>query len=78
MSLNATARVLVLSLIASGAPRGALAQTKPATDLAATTIEDLMKILITTASRGPEGIADAPARVQVSAPRRSNAAGTAP
>jgi len=34
-------------------------------DLAAATIEDLMNIVVTTASRAPEGIASAPARVQV-------------
>lgn len=44
----------------------ARAQAKPdPTDLAHATLEDLLNITITTASRAPEGLAGAPARVQV-------------
>jgi outer membrane cobalamin receptor len=54
--------MLVLSAVAAGAT----AQVVPLhPDLAAATIEDLMKILVTTASRGPEALAGASARVQV-------------
>jgi outer membrane cobalamin receptor len=45
--------------------RPASAQTTPPLDLTTLTIEDLMTIRITTASRAPEGLAAAPARVQV-------------
>src|SRR5436309_785453 len=64
MSITTTARVVLLALVTS-TPLSALAQTKPPPDLASATIEQLMKIVVTTASRGPEGIASAPARVQV-------------
>ena len=62
--MTRTARVVLLTLLTS-TPRSALAQTRPAPDLASATIEELMKIVVTTASRGPEGIGSAPARVQV-------------
>lgn len=52
-------------LASASAPGIVLAQSKAPADLAAATIEDLMNILVTTASRGPEGMASAPARVQV-------------
>ena len=48
-----------------GVERPAPAQTRPVPDLATATIEDLMRIVVTTASRAPEGLAAAPARVQV-------------
>jgi len=65
MSMRAVARVVLVALLAASGSRNALAQAGAGPDLGATTIEDLMKILVTTASRGPEGIASAPARVQV-------------
>jgi outer membrane receptor protein involved in Fe transport len=65
MSMKATVRITLLVLLAAGAPRALLAQASRTPDLAATTIEDLMNILVTTASKGAEGIAAAPARVQV-------------
>ena len=54
----------VLAVMLLGVAAAGHAQTRPP-DLAASTIEDLMNILVTTASRGPEGIGAAPARVQV-------------
>jgi outer membrane cobalamin receptor len=58
--------VVVLALsIASTQARAQGIRAPGAPDLAAATIEDLMKILVTTASRGPEALAGAPARVQV-------------
>ena len=52
-------------MMACGLARQALAQTPRPADLATATIEDLMKITVTTATRTPEGVANAPARVQV-------------
>jgi outer membrane receptor protein involved in Fe transport len=49
----------------AGAAAPATAQSRPASDLSSATLEDLMKITITTASLGPETAANAPARVQV-------------
>ncbi|MEO8259958.1 MAG: hypothetical protein ABI868_21615 [Acidobacteriota bacterium] len=60
---NATARVVLAAGLACAAP--AAAQTGPPIDLSAATIEELLTIQITTASRVPEGIAAAPARIQV-------------
>src|SRR5439155_1174989 len=60
ISMTRTARVVLLTLLTS-TPRSALAQTRPAPDLASATIEELMKIVVTTASRGPEGIGSASA-----------------
>jgi outer membrane cobalamin receptor len=57
--------VLLFTLLASSSPRTAVAQNRTPPDLASATIEDLMKIVITTASRAPESIGSAPARVQV-------------
>jgi outer membrane cobalamin receptor len=62
--MNNTARSLLVAVLACGLARDVLAQAKP-TNLAGATIEDLMQILVTTASRAPEGLAAAPARVQV-------------
>lgn len=58
------ARGVLVALLTAG-PALALAQPVPVPDLSAATIEDLMKLLVTTASRGAEDIASAPARVQV-------------
>jgi outer membrane receptor protein involved in Fe transport len=54
--------MLALSAVAA---RATAQVVPPHTDLAAATIEDLMKILVTTASRGSEALAGVPARVQV-------------
>ena len=59
-------RVLMSVLLLAGAPVQARAQAaRPAANLADATLEDLMNVVITTASRTPEGLAGAPARVQV-------------
>src|SRR6185503_9762901 len=63
--MNNTTLSLLATVLACGLARQAAAQTKPVRDLAAATIEDLMNIVVTTASRAPEGLAAAPARVQV-------------
>jgi outer membrane receptor protein involved in Fe transport len=63
--VKTAARVLLLTLGAWSASFIARAQTKAPPDLGSATIEDLMNVLVTTASRGPEGIGSAPARVQV-------------
>jgi hypothetical protein len=59
------ARFLLLTLLTWRAPLTALAQTRIPADLGAATIEDLMNNPETTASRAPDGIGSAPARVQV-------------
>src|SRR3977135_1737161 len=57
--------LLLIGVMASGASR-VFAQTRqPVADLGQATLEELMNITITTASRTNEGLADAPARVQV-------------
>ena len=64
---NAT-RTLLATLLLCGLARLAPAQTRPVPsipDLSTATIEELMTVLVTTASRGPERLVDAPARVQV-------------
>jgi outer membrane receptor protein involved in Fe transport len=58
-------RALLATVLVCGLARHAAAQNRPPPDLAAASIEDLMKILVTTASRAPEGIAAAPARMHV-------------
>ncbi len=63
--MNNTTRSLLATVLACGLAREAPAQTAPVRDLADATIEDLMNIVVTTASRSPEGLAAAPARVQV-------------
>jgi outer membrane cobalamin receptor len=55
---------LLLATLCSMAATDGVAQTK-VPDLANASIEDLMRIVVTTASRAPEGLAAAPARVQV-------------
>jgi outer membrane cobalamin receptor len=50
--------------MAAAWPANGRAQTKPG-DLAIASLEDLMKIAVTTATRTPEGLASVPARVQV-------------
>ena len=65
MRMTTAARFLILAVMTSIVPATLLAQGPPPRDLAGATIEDLMKILVTTASRGPEGIGSAPARIQV-------------
>jgi outer membrane cobalamin receptor len=54
-----------MCVMACGLAREVTAQTTPPRDLTTMSIEDLMTIRITTASRAPEGLAAAPARVQV-------------
>ncbi|HEX9365517.1 MAG TPA: TonB-dependent receptor [Vicinamibacterales bacterium] len=56
-------RVLAVALLAGSAPL--LAQSVPVRDLGRATLEDLMNITVTTATRTSEGAAGAPARVQV-------------
>ena len=63
--MNTTTVALLATVIACGLAREAPAQTRPAPNLATATIEDLMNIVVTTASRASEGLADAPARLQV-------------
>jgi outer membrane cobalamin receptor len=63
--VSGTARVLLLAMVAWGFALTALAQTNTPRDLASGTIEDLMNVLVTTATRGSEGIGSAPARVHV-------------
>jgi outer membrane receptor protein involved in Fe transport len=63
--MNNTTRSLLAAVLAWGLARQAPAQTKPALDLATATIEELMNIVVSTASRTPETLAAAPARVQV-------------
>jgi outer membrane cobalamin receptor len=63
--MNNTIRSVLATALACGLARQAPAQTRPVRDLSTATIEDLMTIVVTTASRAPEGVAAAPARVQV-------------
>jgi outer membrane cobalamin receptor len=60
-----TIRSVLATVLACGLARQAPAQSRPVRDLSTVTIEDLMNIVVTTASRAPEGISAAPARVQV-------------
>jgi iron complex outermembrane recepter protein len=65
MVMKLPVRVLMSVLLLAGTPVQARAQaTRPPTDLADATLEELMNIVITIASRSPEGLAGAPARVQ--------------
>jgi hypothetical protein len=52
--MNSATRSLLATVLASGLARQAPAQTKPVRDLANATIEDLMTIVVTTASRAPD------------------------
>ena len=64
--MNKTPRLLLVVLTLAGSARSSMAQVKPPiTDLARATLDDLMKITITTATGTAEGLAEAPARVQV-------------
>jgi outer membrane receptor for ferrienterochelin and colicin len=63
--MNTAARLCLVTLLASGLAQDALAQTRRPADLADATLEDLMRIMITTATGTAEGLAEAPARVQV-------------
>lgn len=63
--MHNTARTLLATVLACGLARQAPAQTRPVPDLSSATIEELMTVVVTTVSRGPERLADAPARVQV-------------
>lgn len=63
--MNNTTRVLLATVLVCGFARQAPAQSTRVPDLATATIEDLMTVLVTTASRAPERLAEAPARVQV-------------
>lgn len=58
-------RRLLTALLLAGVPVMTSAQTIPASDLAKATLEDLLNVVITTATRTPEGLLGAPARVQV-------------
>jgi outer membrane cobalamin receptor len=63
-ALDRAKRLVVITVLASGAPR-LFAQTRQGPDLGQATLEELMRIQITTASRATEELADAPARVEV-------------
>src|SRR6266851_3546455 len=63
--MNTAAHLCLVTLLASGLAQDAPAQTRRPADLADATLEDLMRIVITTASGTAEGLAEAPARVQV-------------
>jgi outer membrane cobalamin receptor len=66
LNIHRTGRLVVVVLTLSGLATGAVAQVvPPPPDLWHATLEDLMNIAITTASRTTEGLTDAPARVQV-------------
>src|SRR5260221_6475322 len=73
-------RVLAVALLAGSAPL--LAQSVPVRDLGRATLEDLMNITVTTATRTSEGAAGAPARVpevtsgQIPRPRYRVASGS--
>jgi len=58
-------RILLAIVLACALARQASAQGKPPVDLLSATLEELMSIVVTTVSRGPEGLAAAPGRVQV-------------
>ena len=60
-----TTRSLIATVLASGFTHQALAQTKPAPNLSAVSIEDLMNIEITSASRKEQRAADVAAAVFV-------------
>lgn len=65
MAKTRTTRLLVFIALAVGAPTNVLGQPRAPQDLATMTIEDLMKVAITTASKEPEEVGSAPARVQI-------------
>jgi outer membrane receptor protein involved in Fe transport len=57
--------LFVIGVLATGASRLYAQTGQPVPDLEHATLEELMNITITTASRTTEGLTDAPARVQV-------------
>jgi outer membrane cobalamin receptor len=63
--MNHTTRSLLATVMACGLARQEASAQTGVPDLSAATIEDLMNIQVTTASRAVEGLAAAPARVQV-------------
>ena len=63
--MNNTTRSLIATVLASGFTHQALAQTTPAPNLSAVSIEDLMNIEITSASRKEQRAADVAAAVFV-------------
>lgn len=63
--MNTTVRTLAPTLVLLIVSLPAQAQAPPPPDLAHATLEELMNIKVTTASRTPEAMSDAPARVQV-------------
>lgn len=66
--MNNAILTLLATVLVCGLARQAPAQTRPVLqvpDLAAATIEELMNVLVTTASRAPEGLGLAPARMDV-------------
>jgi outer membrane receptor for ferrienterochelin and colicin len=67
MNTRSAIRLLILVALTTGigVPLRAQGGSMPARDLAQRTLEDLLNITITTATRTAEGLADAPARVQV-------------
>ena len=58
-------RILLAGLLAAATARNALSQTTSPGALTGATLEELMNITITTATRTAEGLAGAPARVDV-------------
>ncbi|MEO7272393.1 MAG: TonB-dependent receptor, partial [Vicinamibacterales bacterium] len=58
-------RSLLTTIVICTLAASAQAQTQRPRDLAGASLEELMSLVITTASRLPEGLASAPARVQV-------------
>src|SRR4051812_1151885 len=62
--MKTAVRVLVVAMLAAGRDRAALAQSRPV-DLAHASLEELMAITVTTATRSAESATSAPARVQV-------------
>lgn len=63
--MNHTRRALLAAVLIWGFAHQASAQMRTAPGLANATIEDLMKIVVTTASRAPEVLGAAAARVEV-------------
>jgi outer membrane receptor for ferrienterochelin and colicin len=71
MSSTGIAILVMASLVAAPA----IGSAQSMTDLAAATLDDLLKITITTASRSAEGLGDAPAQVEVITARQIEARG---
>ena len=64
MIKTSTGHLLTVALLTSGFSAIGHAQTKPR-ELAIATLEDLMNVVVTTATRSSEGLANVPARVHV-------------